>query len=389
MLLARFGVYGITIYGGYGEGNDERRAVRLVLRLRRRRRRRSAGRRRSSSPASAAASASTARSWCRPTSRSSASYPLIKALDPARHAGRPDGRARAARPVLPARARHVLVRRRAVVQQLRPRRRHRRRRGAGRRRARDQPARPGPHGAARARRRALVSIELALLVRFSISEGVLWVQGQLTDNSWLLYPDVRLTGGFAYVIVVQGPARAASSCSRWAATTPTSTATATRSCRGSACAGASATPSSIKGGSYFALTSEAVMAGGDFEASADFGPAWARAAVRRPRHRLLRPVPLRGQRLRRASAPGSRSTSTWLGSGTCGSRSRSTCTPTCSSPGRSFTGARRSTSTSPAPPSPSATTTTAPRRCSTGRASTTSTCAPMAPACSPRCPGAG
>ena len=31
----------------------------------------------------------------------------------------------------------------------------------------------------------------------------------------------------------------------------------------------------IKAGSYFALTSEALMAGGDFEASAHFGPAWA------------------------------------------------------------------------------------------------------------------
>ncbi len=31
----------------------------------------------------------------------------------------------------------------------------------------------------------------------------------------------------------------------------------------------------IKAGGYFALTSEAVMAGGDFEASAHFGPAWA------------------------------------------------------------------------------------------------------------------
>ena len=32
----------------------------------------------------------------------------------------------------------------------------------------------------------------------------------------------------------------------------------------------------IKGESYFALTSEAMMAGGDFKVSADFGPAWAR-----------------------------------------------------------------------------------------------------------------
>ena len=57
---------------------------------------------------------------------------------------------------------------------------------------------------------ALVSIELALLVRFSSSEGVLWVQGQLTDNSWLLYPDIKLTGGFAYVIWFKGEHRASS-----------------------------------------------------------------------------------------------------------------------------------------------------------------------------------
>ena len=54
---------------------------------------------------------------------------------------------------------------------------------------------------------ALVSIEIALLVRFSSKEGVLWVQGQLTDNSWLLYPDVKLTGGFAFVIWFAGEHR--------------------------------------------------------------------------------------------------------------------------------------------------------------------------------------
>ena len=54
---------------------------------------------------------------------------------------------------------------------------------------------------------AIVSIEIALVVRVSSKEGVIWVQGQLTDNSWLLYPDVRLTGGFAYVIWFSGPHR--------------------------------------------------------------------------------------------------------------------------------------------------------------------------------------
>ncbi len=121
---------------------------------------------------------------------------------------------------------------------------------------------------------ALVSIELALMVRFSSSEGVLWVQGQLTDNSWLLYPDIKLTGGFAYVIWFKGAHRGEFVLTmggyhpdfhrdgypvvprlglRWSVSSNIV----------------------IKATSYFALTSEALMAGGDFEASASFGPAWA------------------------------------------------------------------------------------------------------------------
>jgi hypothetical protein len=121
---------------------------------------------------------------------------------------------------------------------------------------------------------ALVSIELALLVRFSSSEGVLWVQGQLTDNSWLLYPDIKLTGGFAYVIWFKGEHSG-----EFVLTLggyhpdfhrdgyPVVPRLGLRWSIGSNIV--------IKAGSYFALTSEALMAGGDFEASAHFGPAWA------------------------------------------------------------------------------------------------------------------
>ncbi|HEU6454156.1 MAG TPA: DUF6603 domain-containing protein, partial [Roseateles sp.] len=121
---------------------------------------------------------------------------------------------------------------------------------------------------------ALVSIELALLVRFSSSEGVLWVQGQLTDNSWLLYPDIKLTGGFAYVIWFKGE-----KAGEFVLTLggyhpdfhrdgyPVVPRLGLRWSIGSNIV--------IKAGSYFALTSEALMAGGDFEASAHFGPAWA------------------------------------------------------------------------------------------------------------------
>lgn len=121
---------------------------------------------------------------------------------------------------------------------------------------------------------ALVSIEVALLVRFSSSEGVLWVQGQLTDNSWLLYPDIKLTGGFAYVIWFKGEKSG-----EFVLTLggyhpdfhrdgyPVVPRLGLRWSIGDAIV--------IKAGSYFALTSEALMAGGDFEASASFGPAWA------------------------------------------------------------------------------------------------------------------
>lgn len=46
----------------------------------------------------------------------------------------------------------------------------------------------------------IISIELALKMRFSTAEGIFSVQAQLTDNSWLLSPDCQLTGGFAFFI---------------------------------------------------------------------------------------------------------------------------------------------------------------------------------------------
>ena len=121
---------------------------------------------------------------------------------------------------------------------------------------------------------AIVSIELALVVRVSSKEGVIWVQGQLTDNSWLLYPDVKLTGGFAYVLWFSGPHRG-----EFVLTMggfhpdfhrdgyPQVPRLGLQWRYG---------PIVVKGGCYFALTSEAVMAGVDVSVSADFGCAWAR-----------------------------------------------------------------------------------------------------------------
>lgn len=47
---------------------------------------------------------------------------------------------------------------------------------------------------------ALASVELALKARFSSREGLLSIQAQLTDNSWLLSRDCQLTGGFAFFV---------------------------------------------------------------------------------------------------------------------------------------------------------------------------------------------
>ena len=121
----------------------------------------------------------------------------------------------------------------------------------------------------------LVSIELGLLANFSTKDGVFEIQAALTDNSWLLYPEVRLTGGFAFVIWWKGPLSGQfvvtlggyhpdfhhdgyPDVPRLGLVWQISDAIV------------------IKGGCYFALTSEAVMAGVGVQAIADFGWAWAR-----------------------------------------------------------------------------------------------------------------
>jgi large repetitive protein len=120
---------------------------------------------------------------------------------------------------------------------------------------------------------ALVSIELGLICRFSSREGVLWIQAQLTDNSWLLFPQIRLTGGFAFVTWFKGPYAG-----QFVLTLGGYHPSFHRD-------GYPVVPRlgftvdlgfiAIKGESYFALTSEALMAGGKLEASASLGPAWA------------------------------------------------------------------------------------------------------------------
>ncbi len=124
---------------------------------------------------------------------------------------------------------------------------------------------------------ALVSIELGLLARFSTEDGQFLIQAQLTDNSWLLYPEVRLTGGFGFATWWKGP-----NAGQFVLTLGGYHPSFSRS-------GYPIVPRLglewrvtdeivIKGASYFALTSEALMAGVDIEVSADYGYAWVRIA---------------------------------------------------------------------------------------------------------------
>jgi len=122
---------------------------------------------------------------------------------------------------------------------------------------------------------ALVSIELGLLARFSTEEGLFLIQAQLTENSWLLYPEVRITGGFAFAMWWKGALAG-----QFVLTIGGYHPSFNRD-------GYPVVPRLglewrvtddivIKGSSYFALTSEALMAGVAVEVSADFGFVWAK-----------------------------------------------------------------------------------------------------------------
>ncbi|MGO4257995.1 DUF6603 domain-containing protein [Marmoricola sp. RAF53] len=122
----------------------------------------------------------------------------------------------------------------------------------------------------------LVSIELGLLARFSEREGVFLIRAALTDNSWLLYRDVRLTGGFAFATWWKGPLSG-----QFVLTVggyhPDFHVDGYPDVPRVGLVWQVSDDIVIKGGSYFALTSEALMAGVGVEAVADFGWAWARA----------------------------------------------------------------------------------------------------------------
>jgi hypothetical protein len=121
----------------------------------------------------------------------------------------------------------------------------------------------------------LVQLELALMAHFSTSEGILEVRAQLTDNSYLLTRDCRLTGGFAYVSWFSPNPNAGQFVLTIGGYHPSFHRD-----------GYPDVPRvgfrwdvfgclTIIGESYFALTSEAIMVGTRFTASLCLGPLWA------------------------------------------------------------------------------------------------------------------
>ena len=122
---------------------------------------------------------------------------------------------------------------------------------------------------------ALARIELALRARFSTREGVLTVQGQLTDNSYLLNPSCRLTGGFAFVVFFKGELQGQFVLTlggyhprfqRPAAFPPVPRL---------GFGWLVSSSMTVKGEAYFALTSTCVMAGGRLEAAYKTSTVWA------------------------------------------------------------------------------------------------------------------
>ena len=121
----------------------------------------------------------------------------------------------------------------------------------------------------------LVQLELALMAHFSTSEGILEVRAQLTDNSFLLTRDCRLTGGFAYVswfgpnpnagqfVLTIGGYHPSFHRDGYPDVPRVGFRWDVFGCL------------TITGESYFAITSEALMVGTRFTAALSLGPLWA------------------------------------------------------------------------------------------------------------------
>ncbi len=121
----------------------------------------------------------------------------------------------------------------------------------------------------------IAQLELALQARFALKEGVVSVLAQLTDNSWLLSPSCRLTGGFAFVSFFGANPHAGEFVLSIGGYHPAFHRDGYPVVPRVGFVWAISDVLTISGQSYFALTSEAIMAGTRFTASLSLGLIWA------------------------------------------------------------------------------------------------------------------
>ena len=127
----------------------------------------------------------------------------------------------------------------------------------------------------------VAQIQMVLKARFAPSEGVLSVQAQLTEQSYVFSPDCRLQGGFAFFSWFSGE-HAGDFVITLGGYHPSFRVPAHYPQVPRLTFNWQKTPQlSMKGDAYFALTSNVVMAGGHFEALWDGGDlqAWYRLGI--------------------------------------------------------------------------------------------------------------
>jgi hypothetical protein len=121
----------------------------------------------------------------------------------------------------------------------------------------------------------LVQVELAMQARFSTKDGLLIVQAQLTQNSYLLTPECRLTGGFAFASFFDPNQDAGQFVLSIGGYHPSFHHDGYPLVPRVGYVWSVASVLTISGQSYFALTSEAIMAGTRFTAALDLDFLWA------------------------------------------------------------------------------------------------------------------
>lgn len=121
----------------------------------------------------------------------------------------------------------------------------------------------------------IANMTMLLRARFSLSEGVIAIEGKLASDCYILSPDCRLTGGFAVCLWVSGPHAGDFVITLGGYhplfTKPAHYPTVPRlgfQWKVGDCL-------SLKGEMYFALCSHAIMAGGRLEANFKLGTLWA------------------------------------------------------------------------------------------------------------------